>query len=300
MERAVLTVRDVALVGGVQAVAGARLVHLEVLVADRLEVLVRVHADLVVLVRVRDRRVHTDRAVLLVVHRADLEALLVAADQTRLLAPVARGAAAHHRRLDENARAAVGIGAVLGVDGGEGDGVLVVLPEMEVAREPRLDAAVLAHQLDELAALLLVRVVEPAAAIDDVVLLQHAQARAVGGGVREDEDLPALGRGVLLQDLLEPQHLLIVDGDLVRGVLGAPEHGRAEADEQRLLSDLALELRGLLAVLPEVHRQVGLVGIELVKTLEVMVAADDLVRHRERTEVFGRHLVALGGAREKL
>eukprot|EP00961_Rhodomonas_salina_P050416 676975-Rhodomonas_salina.7 len=79
---------------------------------------------------------------------------------------------------------------------------------MEVAREPRLDAAVLAHQLDELAALLLVRVVEPAAAIDDVVLLQHAQARAVGGGVREDEDLPALGRGVLLQDLLEPQHLL--------------------------------------------------------------------------------------------
>ena len=36
--------------------------------------------------------------------------------------------------------------------------------------------AVLAHQLDELAALLLIRVVEPAAPVDDVVLLQHAQA----------------------------------------------------------------------------------------------------------------------------
>mmetsp|Transcript_16554 Transcript_16554/g.32656 ORF Transcript_16554/g.32656 Transcript_16554/m.32656 type:complete len:381 (+) Transcript_16554:1173-2315(+) len=231
---------------------------------------------------------------------ADLKALLVAADQPRLLPAVPRRAAAHHRGLHEDARAAVGVGSVLGVDGGEGDGVLVVLAEVEVAREPRLDAAVLADKLDELAALLLVRVVEPAAPVDHVVLLEDTQARPVWGGVGEDEDLPAVGGGVLLEHLLEPHHLGIVDGHLVRGVLGVPEDGRAEPNEKRLLGDQALELRVGLVVLPEEHLEVGRVRVELVQTLEVMVASDDLVRHAEGPEVLGRHLVALGGAGEEL
>ena len=67
---------------------------------------------------------------------------------------------------------------------------------MEVAREPSLDAAVFPDKLDELAALLVVGVVEPAAAVDDVVLLEDAEAGAVWRSVRENEDLPAIiGRG---------------------------------------------------------------------------------------------------------
>ena len=145
-------------------------------------------------------------------------------------------------------------------------------------REPGLDAAVLAHQVDELAALLLIRVIQPAAAVDDVVLLQHAQARTIGRSMREDEDLPAIFRGVIDQNLLEPLHLLccfeimasrvktlasrshkymkegweqtIVDGDLVRSILRGPKHGRAHSNQERLVSDLAHELRARLVVFP--------------------------------------------------
>jgi hypothetical protein len=67
---------------------------------------------------------------------------------------------------------------------------------------------VLAHKVDEFAALLLVRVVEPAAAVHHVVLLEHTQARAVGRSVGEDEHPPAVLRGVVNEKLLEPAHLL--------------------------------------------------------------------------------------------
>ena len=129
------------------------------------------------------------------------------------------------------------------------------------------------------------RVVEPAAAVDDVVLLQHDE----GEGVRE---LPAELRSRIAQpncaqlrpncaqlracstrspepiggawvktifqpsaagcsrdDLLEPRELLVVDRHLVRRVLGA-EDGRAEADEQRLLGTSRLNcIVGLLCAL---------------------------------------------------
>mmetsp|Transcript_57947 Transcript_57947/g.136347 ORF Transcript_57947/g.136347 Transcript_57947/m.136347 type:complete len:257 (+) Transcript_57947:142-912(+) len=102
------------------------------------------------------------------------------------------------------------------------------------------------------------------------------------------------------EDFLEPLHLGIVDSHLVRCELGISEYSRAEPNQQRLVSDLAHELRRGLVVLPEVHVEVGLVGFELVKTLQVVVAADDFVRHTEGPEEFGRQLVALSGAREKL
>lgn len=69
-----------------------------------------------------------------------LEAVLVAAENARLAASVPRAPAAHDARLDEDARAAVGVGPFLAGDGGEGDGVLVVVRQVEVAREPALDA----------------------------------------------------------------------------------------------------------------------------------------------------------------
>ena len=57
--------------------------------------------------------------------------------------------------------------------------------------------------------------------------LKHAQARADGRRVREDEDLPAVCRRVRLDNVLEPLELLVVDGHLVARVLCGAEDGRA-------------------------------------------------------------------------
>ena len=116
----------------------------------------------------------------------------------------------------------------------------------------------------------------------------------------EDEDLPAVGGRVGRDDLLEPRELLVVDRHLVRRVLGAAEDGRAEADEQRLLGNLALELHRRLVVRLEHRLEVGLVGRELVDPLEVVVPADHLVRHVERAEELRRQLVARRRAGEEL
>ena len=67
-------------------------------------------------------------------------------------------ATTHHRRLREDTGATIRVGALLARDGREGDRVLVVLAKVEVPREPGLDAAVLTHQVDELAALLLIMI----------------------------------------------------------------------------------------------------------------------------------------------
>ena len=171
---------------------------------------------------------------------------------------------------------------------------------MEVPREPRLDAPVLPHELDELLALLLVAVIEPAAAVHDVVLLQHPQAAPVGRGVCEDEYLPPLVGGVFDEDVLEPVDLPLVDGDLVTREYRLPEDGAPETDEQRLVGDLPAELGSLLPVAREDHVEILLVGLEFVEALEVVVPPHDLVRHAEAPEEFGCHLVALGRAREEL
>ena len=68
---------------------------------------------------------------------------------------------------------------VYGMRTGKRDAVLVVLPQVEMATEPRLDARVGAHDLDELAAVL-TTVVQPAAAVDDVVFLEDTEPRAPG------------------------------------------------------------------------------------------------------------------------
>ena len=169
-----------------------------------------------------------------------------------------------------------------------------------MSREPSLDAAVLPDELDELAALGVVGVVEPAAAVDDVVLLQYAEAAAVGRGVGEDEDLPPLVGRVVLEGLLEPLALLLVDGDLVGGVLGVPEDGGGESDEEGLVGDLADEVGAGLAVGAQEQVEVLGVGGELVDALEVVVAADDLVGDAEGSEEVGGRLVADGGAGEEL
>mmetsp|Transcript_24257 Transcript_24257/g.55801 ORF Transcript_24257/g.55801 Transcript_24257/m.55801 type:complete len:245 (-) Transcript_24257:525-1259(-) len=234
------------------------------------------------------------------VNSANLEAVLVAPQQPALPPFVARCAAAHDTGLCEDTRSTVGVGPLLARDCRESDGVLVILAEVEVAREPGLDAAVLADELDVLLGDVTRRVVEPAAPVDHVVLLKHTESGTHRRSVGEDDNPPALSSRVRLDELLEPRDLGIINGHLVRGVLGVTKDSGAEADQKSLLSDLAAELRGLLVVALQVDCQVLLVRRELVDALKVVVAADYLVRDSERAKVFRGQLMALSGACEQL
>ena len=245
------------------------------------------------LVREHDGGVEAHGAALGVVDGAHLEAARVAAHEARLAAAVAGGARRHHARLRENRRPSV-------VPAREGDGVLVVVRQVEVRGEPALDLRVGAHGVDEQLRSHRVVVVEPAAAVDDVALLEHAQARADHGRVREAENLPPVLVRVLLHGLDEPVELLLVHRHLVRGVRGVAELRRAEADDERLGRDLVAKLGGLLAHVLQVRREVLLVRGELIDALEVVVAADDVVLVPEPVEELADHLEALGGAREQL
>mmetsp|Transcript_22489 Transcript_22489/g.66002 ORF Transcript_22489/g.66002 Transcript_22489/m.66002 type:complete len:270 (-) Transcript_22489:365-1174(-) len=234
---------------------------------------------------IRHRRVEAELAALLVVDGADLEAVLCSLDDARVALAVARRARGHAADLRKDARAAVAAA-------GESDRVLVVVRQVEVAREPRLDRRVVAHDLDEVLGRLRVIVVEPAAAVDDVVLLQHPQPGAHRRRVRKDEELPALLRRLGGDKVLEPGELLVVDRHLVRRVLCAAEDGRRETDEDRLIGNLAHKLRRRLAVDAAEGLEVLCIGGKLVDALEVVVSAHDLVRHAKGGEVLGRMIVA--------
>jgi hypothetical protein len=107
------------IIGGVQLVPRVGLVHLEVLVVIVALILVGVYTHLVGIPLEGDGGIETDLAALLMIDGADLKAVLVATDETRLLASVPRGASAHDGRLGEDAGSAVGVWPVLGIDGGE-------------------------------------------------------------------------------------------------------------------------------------------------------------------------------------
>eukprot|EP00982_Pelagococcus_subviridis_P013119 31220-Pelagococcus_subviridis.AAC.3 len=178
--------------------------HLIVLVVD------------LALVAEEDGRVEAHGAALGVVHRAHLEPLGVAAHDARVSAAVARRPRRHHSSLREDGAAAV-------VPPGERDGVFVIVRQVEVRGEPPFDLRVAAHGVDEELRRHGVVVVEPAAAVDDVALLQDAETGADHGRVREAEDLPPVLVRVLLDRLHEPVELLLVHGDLVGGVRGVAE-----------------------------------------------------------------------------
>ena len=107
------------IIGGVQLVPRVGLVHLEVLVVIVALILVGVYTHLVGIPLEGDGGIETDLAALLMIDGANLEAVLIATDETRLLASVPRGAGAHDGRLGENAGSAVGVWPVLGIYGGE-------------------------------------------------------------------------------------------------------------------------------------------------------------------------------------
>lgn len=68
---------------------------------------------------------------------------------------------------------------------------------MEMTAEPTLDAAILTDQLDELATILLVGMVEPATSVDDMIFLQNPQTRSIGRCMRKNKYLPPLVGGML-------------------------------------------------------------------------------------------------------
>ena len=188
-------------------------------------IVVSIHSNLMRIISVRNGSVQSNLATLLMVHRADLEPILVAPQKARLLPTVSRRTTAHHRRLSEHTRATVGIRPLAGIDGGKGDGILIILAQMKMSAEPTLDAAMLTDQLNELATILFVGMVEPAATVDDVILLQDPQTGAIGRSVREYEYLPPLVGGMLDEKVFEPCNLLVVDNDLVAGIGGIAEDG---------------------------------------------------------------------------
>ena len=156
---------------------------------------------------------------------ADLEAVLVAPDEARVSPPVSGRASRHAARLGEDARPAV-------VAARERDRVLVVVRQMEVAVEPALDLRAFAHNIDEL---LRGRagpavVVQPAAAVHHVVLLQDADATANNRRVGKAKNGPALLGRLRGHELLEPLDLLGVDEDLVGRVGRVAEFGGPKTD----------------------------------------------------------------------
>mmetsp|Transcript_27947 Transcript_27947/g.80755 ORF Transcript_27947/g.80755 Transcript_27947/m.80755 type:complete len:307 (-) Transcript_27947:54-974(-) len=112
-------ITDVSLVGGVELITGRGLVNLEELLVGVGNVSVGVDADLVGVIAVRDGGVEADLTPVLVIDGADLESLLVASDHAGLLPTVARGTGAHDGGLNKDARATVGVGTILGVDGAD-------------------------------------------------------------------------------------------------------------------------------------------------------------------------------------
>jgi hypothetical protein len=122
----------------VQFVTRARSVNLEILIVLIGFVFMSIDTNLVVAVSVGDSGIEADVSIFLVVHGANLKAILVSTDESRLLAAIARGSTAHDGCLGKDTRSTVGVGSELGVYGGEGNGVLVVLAKMEMSREPGL------------------------------------------------------------------------------------------------------------------------------------------------------------------
>mmetsp|Transcript_73691 Transcript_73691/g.204963 ORF Transcript_73691/g.204963 Transcript_73691/m.204963 type:complete len:243 (+) Transcript_73691:1190-1918(+) len=105
---------------------------------------------------------------------------------------------------------------------------------------------------------------------------------------------------MLLDDLLEPIELLLVDRDLVGCVPRCAEGRGSEADHENFLGDLVAKLWCLLAEDPQVCLQVRFVGVELVESFEVVVAAHYVELAIEAIEILAHELEAWRSPRKKL
>ena len=207
------------------------------------------------------------------------KSILVSTQQTRLLSAITRGTRAHDGRLGKDARSTVGVGTILGVNGRESNGILVILSQVEMSREPSLDATVFTDQFNVFTALSFVGMVEPAASINNVVFLQDTQSRSIGRRVRKDKELPAIFGRMVLDYLFKPSQLFRVDCNFVGSVPGRTENGRRQTNKQRLVGNLTLELRSRLSVHTKEHFQVAFISVKFINTFQVCVT-DNEARNR--------------------
>ena len=82
-------------------------------------IIMSIHSHLIGITAVRDGGVQSDFAILLMIHRADFESILVSSDETRLLTAIAGGTGKHDRCLGKDAGSSVGVGAIFGINGWE-------------------------------------------------------------------------------------------------------------------------------------------------------------------------------------
>mmetsp|Transcript_6268 Transcript_6268/g.9229 ORF Transcript_6268/g.9229 Transcript_6268/m.9229 type:complete len:307 (-) Transcript_6268:225-1145(-) len=253
-----------------------------------------------VVIGVLNGSIETNRSVLLVVDGANFESVLVSSNETGLLTTVTGRSRSHNGGLDKDATSTVGVGTDFGVKRGEGNGVLIILTQVKVTREPCLDATVFTDQFNKLTALGLVGMIQPTAAIYNVIFLQNTESTSIWWSMGKDHNFPTLSRRVVLADLFEPIDLLLIDRYFMRSILGISKDRRSHTNQQSLVRNFTHKVRGVLLVNSQKHIQIRLVGIELVNTLQIVIATNDLVRDTiESAQKFRGHFVTDGRSSEQ-
>jgi hypothetical protein len=141
--------------------------------------------------------------------------LLIAANHSRLLVAVTESSATHDTLVCTKTHLPrLGWGSTAGsmVNSRKGD-VLVVLSQMEMSTKPSLDATILTDNFDKLAAFHIVGMIQPAAAIDDMIFLQDTKSTFIGRSGGKGKDFSSLITWMSLIDgVFKPFELFLVNG----------------------------------------------------------------------------------------
>ena len=105
------------IIGRVELITRTGSIHLKVLIMIVGLILVCIHTHLIAVPFECDGGIQSYLTILLVIDGANFESILVAANETRLLTSITGGAGTHYGGLGKDARAAVGVGSILGIDG---------------------------------------------------------------------------------------------------------------------------------------------------------------------------------------
>ena len=107
------------IIGRVELITRTGSIHLKVLVMIVGLILMCIHTHLIAVPFECDGGIQSNLTILLVIDGANFESILVTANETRLLTSITGGAGTHYGGLGKDARAAVGVGSILGIDGGK-------------------------------------------------------------------------------------------------------------------------------------------------------------------------------------
>mmetsp|Transcript_2132 Transcript_2132/g.4820 ORF Transcript_2132/g.4820 Transcript_2132/m.4820 type:complete len:313 (-) Transcript_2132:195-1133(-) len=167
---------------------------------------------------------------------------------------------------------------------------------MKVSREPSLDGSMFSYEFNKLAALAFVGMIEPAAAIDDMVLLNDSETRSIGRSVGKDKDFPIVVGRMLLEQIFKPINLGLIDNDFMRSKRSISKDGGSHADQQGLVGNLATELWSRFAVGLHKDLQVLFVRGKLVNSFQIVIAANHFIGHSGShiSQKVGRHFMTQG------